>query len=107
MSYFPHAALAAALAVAATGPASAQASAPKAEAYRSAFEGYRRFGDQKVQPWRDANDTVGRIGGWQAYAREAAASEADPKPGAAQAPPASTPNGTHPGHGGHSMHKKP
>lgn len=37
----------------------------------SAFEGYKRFDDQPVGSWRDANDTVGRLGGWQAYAREA------------------------------------
>jgi hypothetical protein len=56
------------------GPA-ASASARKPADYKSAFEGYRRFEDQKVQSWRDANDKVGRIGGWQAYAREAAADE--------------------------------
>lgn len=40
-------------------------------AYRSAFEGYRAFSDEKVAPWKDSNDTVGKIGGWKAYAREA------------------------------------
>lgn len=53
--------------------ASAAASATAASggaAYRSAFEGYRRFDDQPVGSWRSANDVVGRIGGWQAYARE-------------------------------------
>ena len=39
--------------------------------YRSAFTGYQPFDEQKIMPWRDANDTVGRIGGWRAYAREA------------------------------------
>ena len=38
--------------------------------YRSAFEGYRSFKDQPVQSWREANDLVGHIGGWQASARE-------------------------------------
>jgi len=38
--------------------------------YRSAFEGYRSFKDQPVQSWREANELVGQIGGWQAYARE-------------------------------------
>ena len=38
--------------------------------YRSAFEGYRSFKDQPIQSWREANDLVGQIGGWQAYARE-------------------------------------
>jgi hypothetical protein len=39
--------------------------------YRSAFEGYRPFAEQPLTSWRQANDLVGRIGGWQAYAREA------------------------------------
>ncbi len=29
--------------------------------------------DEKVIPWTDANNTVGRIGGWRAYAKEAQA----------------------------------
>jgi hypothetical protein len=40
--------------------------------YRSAFEGYRAFDDPRPLAWRDANDMVGRIGGWKAYARESA-----------------------------------
>lgn len=39
--------------------------------YRSAFEGYRSFKDEPVGSWREANDTVGRIGGWREYAKEA------------------------------------
>ena len=31
---------------------------------------YRRLGDE-THPWREANDTVNRIGGWRVYAREA------------------------------------
>jgi len=38
--------------------------------YRSAFDGYKGLTDQPVQSWRESNDTVGRIGGWQSYARE-------------------------------------
>jgi len=44
-----------------------------APAHRSAFDGYRRHDDVKPLPWQQANDTVGRIGGWRSYAREAAA----------------------------------
>jgi hypothetical protein len=57
-------------------PSSAAAVAPTALvpvdplAYRSAFDGYRGLTDQPVQSWRESNDTVGRIGGWQSYARE-------------------------------------
>ena len=40
--------------------------------YSSAFTGYRSSGDLSPRPWRDTIDTVGRRGGWRAYAREAA-----------------------------------
>lgn len=57
--------------VSAAPPASAaSAASASGMGYRSAFEGYRAFKDQPVQPWREANDLVGQIGGWQAYARE-------------------------------------
>lgn len=39
--------------------------------YQSAFDDYRPFGEEQLTSWREANDTVGRIGGWRAYAREA------------------------------------
>ena len=61
--------------------------AGRATPYQSAFEGYRAFREQPVGPWRQANDLVGRIGGWQAYAREGAASAA-----------AVAPSGVHAGH---------
>jgi len=40
--------------------------------HSSAFTGYRRQAEPAPIGWRDANDTVTRIGGWRAYAREAA-----------------------------------
>ena len=42
--------------------------------YRSAFEGYQPFTEESVRPWRESNDTVGTVGGWRAYAKEAAGS---------------------------------
>ncbi len=51
-------------------PAAAARRVP-APAYRSSFETYRPFADEKVLPWRQTNDTVGERGGWRAYAREA------------------------------------
>lgn len=39
--------------------------------YRSAFEGYKPYTDDKLLNWKEANDTTGRIGGWRAYAKEA------------------------------------
>jgi hypothetical protein len=38
--------------------------------YRSAWSGYRPFADEKAISWKEANNAVGRIGGWRAYLRE-------------------------------------
>ena len=38
--------------------------------YKSPFKDYRPLGDDKRTPWRDANDEVGKIGGWRVYLRE-------------------------------------
>ena len=60
--------------------ASAQAQSASGEAkptptptlqYRSALEQYRGFKDQPVTSWAEVNDTVGKIGGWRVYAKEA------------------------------------
>lgn len=71
---------------AASDPLDARAAVP-APVHRSAFETYRRHDDATPVPWRQANDTVLRIGGWRAYAREAAA----PAPAPSAAVPASAP----------------
>lgn len=52
-------------------PLDASAEVP-AVRVRSSFAGYHGLADEKVGSWREANDTVGQIGGWKAYAREAA-----------------------------------
>ncbi|MBK9135956.1 MAG: hypothetical protein IPM15_16860 [Betaproteobacteria bacterium] len=62
-------------------PLDAQARVP-ALTYRSPLDGYRRLGDDKPVSWQQANETVNRIGGWRAYARQAQQPEA-----AASAPP--------------------
>ena len=61
--------------------------------YESAMAQYRRLGDDKPVPWREANDTVARIGGWRVYAREAQQADpaAAPPPPAATAPAAASP----------------
>ena len=74
-------------------PSAAAASSAGGLSYRSAFEGYRPLNDQPVLPWRESNDVVGRIGGWQSYAREgqggAPAGTAEmPAPAASQGKPA-------------------
>lgn len=100
-------------------PLSPQASVPPL-VHESAFTRYRRLSDAPVGSWRDANDTVNRIGGWRVYAREAAqpaSAAATPgapvpagsasAPGSKPAPPAQalpmpTPAGKDP-HAGHKM----
>jgi hypothetical protein len=62
-------------------PHDAQAPIPALN-YSSPFTGYRAFVEQEVSPWRDSNDTVGRIGGWRAYAREASQPAPKPQPDA-------------------------
>ncbi len=53
---------------AAVAPAAPASASPMT--YRSVFDGYKGLTEQPLQPWRESNDTVGRIGGWQSYARE-------------------------------------
>lgn len=113
------AALAVAL-IAIAGAASAQTAAPAAGpqgdggsadlGYRSAFAGYQRFTDEKVGSWKDANDNVGRIGGWRQYAREVREGDApgsSPAPAGArpaQSTPGNNPSGSTPPAPGHGQH---
>lgn len=75
----------------ATAPGAAPVSPP---AYRSAFDGYQRFSDEKTTPWAQSNEAVRDAGGWRAYAREAAQ-----PPASESAPPskagAGDPHGAH------------
>lgn len=106
----PAALCAAALAAAAQSPPStarkadpldASASVP-ALAYESAFSRYRRTADDKAIPWRDANDTAARIGGWRTYAREA--QQPEPAASTPAAPPSKPDSQAMPqGHSGHKM----
>ena len=72
-------------------PLDAKASVPSLS-YESSFSQHRRLGEEKPVSWRDANDTVTRIGGWRVYAREA--QQPDPAPAAkpVDAAPAAKPN---------------
>jgi hypothetical protein len=58
----------------AAAPSMKQAPA-EAPAFRSAFEGYKPYTDDGAPEWKKANDAVGQIGGWRAYAREAQGNE--------------------------------
>lgn len=53
------------------GPLDPRAAAAETT-YDSAFTRYRPYKEEEVRSWRAVNEEVGRIGGWQAYAREAA-----------------------------------
>lgn len=73
---------------AAPDPLDANARVPTAQ-HRSAFPAERVVREPALRDWREAHDNVARIGGWRAYAREAAASQ-----------PAALPEPARP-HGGH------
>jgi hypothetical protein len=55
----------------ASEPADAAAAVPPS-LYQSPFANYRALREDINTPWREANDTVAKVGGWRAYAREAA-----------------------------------
>jgi hypothetical protein len=69
---------AAAMAQQAPPPGASPASTPAP--YKSALEGYQPFAEEKLAPWNESNDTVGKIGGWRAYAREASEGAGKPVP---------------------------
>jgi hypothetical protein len=79
-------------------PLNARAHVP-ALIYESALASFRRWSDDKPVSWREANDTVTRIGGWRVYAREAQQTEA--------VPPAAAADKAQPMPAGHGGHKAP
>ena len=60
----------AAFAQAPADPEPPQPPLPTRLQYSSAIDAYQAYADQQVQSWREANDRVGQIGGWRAYAKE-------------------------------------
>jgi hypothetical protein len=62
-------------------------------AYTSPLARYRAARDVEVGSWREVNDTVTRIGGWRAYAREASQPDAPPPAPAAISSPATPSHG--------------
>ena len=79
--------------------------------FKSTFDHYKPYTDEKTASWRAANDEVGRIGGWRAYLKEANEPEpVDPRddkalvnkpnsPATTSAPPPTRSNNPHAGHG--------
>lgn len=81
-------------------PAAAQptpeAAVPAALPYKSAFDNYQRFADEKPMAWREANDAVhARGGGGHAHAPGAHASHGGHGGEGGE--------GDHSGHAGHAM----
>ena len=70
-------------------PTDPRAKVPGVE-YRSAFEGYRPFTDDKVAPWRESNEAVKNGGAYQGHQAQP---PAPPKPDAK--PPAGGEHGAH------------
>lgn len=56
------------------------ASAQTVVSYTSPVADYQPFIDEKITSWKAANDKVGQIGGWRAYAKEAQQPENTPTP---------------------------
>ena len=69
-----------------TGPPAASQ-----EPFKSAFEGYQAYSDDKMTNWKAANDEVARIGGWREYAKQAQQPENTPAARASDAKPKATP----------------
>ena len=71
--------------------------------YESVFARYQSYRDEKTGSWREANETVDRIGGWRAYAKEAQQPDSvapiAPITPALPEPKTTKPN-PHAGHGG-------
>lgn len=55
-------------------PLDAQAATPAVH-YQSPLKTYQGFSEQPLHDWREANELVGRIGGWRTYAQEPYAEE--------------------------------
>ena len=70
--------------------APASVSSPTALKFDSALSRYKPMTDQKLGSWREANDTVTRIGGWRTYLKEAQTPDVVP-PTPANAPAAPAP----------------
>lgn len=68
--------------------------AQTAVSYTSPIADYQPFVDEKVTSWKAANDKVGQIGGWRAYAKEAQQPDNTPTPSPKSAP-VKTPSSGH------------
>ena len=72
--------------------------------YKSPIEDYKAFVDEKVISWKAANDKVGQIGGWRAYAKETQQPDNTPVPTTVQKPVGNNVDAIK--HDPHAGHKK-
>lgn len=89
-------------------PLDAAADVPR-QPYQSSLTRYQRYAEQPVTSWREANDTVNRIGGWRTYAREGRQADAPAAPASSPSGPASpaTASPTERATGGQAEHNRP
>lgn len=65
--------------------------------YNSPLKAYQRFSEPPLDDWRQANELVGRIGGWRTYAQEPWEQPADNMAMPPAEPAATNPHSQHGG----------
>ena len=55
-----------------TPPANPRIAEAAPAGFKSVLESYKPYTEEKTVNWKAANDTTAKIGGWRAYAKEAA-----------------------------------
>jgi hypothetical protein len=74
--------------------------------YESAFFGYQPYREEKIQSWRDVNDTVRRAGAEARHESTGASAARQPAPASQGQPPSTPALPAPPGHSGHGTHGK-
>jgi len=69
--------------------------------YESVFSGYQPYREEKLQSWRDVNDTVRRAAAEARHRSAGAGAAGEPVPSASQTPPLSPAKPERSGHGIH------
>ena len=76
------------------GPLDSTAATPALE-YQSPLNAYQPFREPELSNWREANELVGRIGGWRTYAMEPWEQPSDTAPAPSAMPMGDDPHGHH------------
>lgn len=75
-------------------PLNSEAATPALN-YQSPLKTYQGFSEQPLHDWREANELVGRIGGWRTYAQEPWEQPSDSASAPAEKPMGGSPHGHH------------